>query len=72
MYSKANKSSTFPDPLAPTEEKLSSDYALKYAKSIYDQWGKIDQDGSSYKNKKATFLGGFSLAPPLGLEPRAL
>ncbi len=55
MYSKANKSSTFPDPLAPTEEKLSSDYGLKYAKSIYDQWGKIDQDGSSYKNKKATF-----------------
>ncbi len=40
MYSKANKSSTFPDPLAPTEEKLSSEYGLKYAKSIYDQWGK--------------------------------
>ena len=55
MYSNDNKSSSFPDPLAPMEEKLSSKYGLKYAKSIYHQWGRIDQDGSSYKNRKNTF-----------------
>ena len=55
MYSNDNKSSSFPDPLAPMEEKLSRKYGLKYAKSIYHQWGRIDQDGSSYKNRKNTF-----------------
>tara|TARA_S200002703_G_scaffold98111_1_gene84806 strand:+ start:603 stop:3029 length:2427 start_codon:yes stop_codon:yes gene_type:complete len=55
MYSNNNKSSNFPNPLAASEEKASKEYGLKYAKSIYTQWGKIDQDGSSYKNRRDTF-----------------
>lgn len=55
MHSNTNKSSSFPDPLASSEEKQSNSYGLKYAKSIYYQWGKIDQDGSGYKNRKKTF-----------------
>jgi len=55
MYNKDKNSSTFPDPFCTSEEKRSKDYGLKYAKSIYSQWGKIDQDGSSYKNRRNTF-----------------
>lgn len=55
MHSNTNKSSSFPDPLVSSEEKQSNSYGLKYAKSIYHQWGKIDQDGSGYKNRKKTF-----------------
>ena len=55
MYSTQDKSSTFPNPMATSEEKGKKGYGLKYAKSIYTQWGKIDQDGSGYKNRKDTF-----------------
>lgn len=55
MYSNNKKSSNFPDPLASSEEKQGKDYGLKYAKSIYQQWGKIDQQNSVYGNRKKTF-----------------
>ena len=55
MYSNNKNSSSFPDPLATSEAKQSKGYGLKYAKSIYQQWGKIDQDGSSYRTRKNIF-----------------
>jgi len=55
MYSNNKKSSNFPDPLASSEEKQGKGYGLKYAKSIYQQWGKIDQQDSIYGNRKKTF-----------------
>ena len=55
MYSTSKKSSSFPDPLATSEEKQTKDYGLKYAKSIYQQWGKIDDEGSSFKSRKRIF-----------------
>jgi hypothetical protein len=55
MYSNDKKSSNFPDPLAPSEVKQGREYGLKYAKSIYQQWGKIDQQNSAYGNRKKTF-----------------
>jgi hypothetical protein len=55
MYSNNKKSSNFPDPLAPSEVKQGREYGLKYAKSIYQQWGKIDQQNSVYGNRKKTF-----------------
>jgi hypothetical protein len=55
MYSNNKNSSSFPDPLAPSDVKQSKGYGLKYAKSIYQQWGKIDQDGSSYRTRKNVF-----------------
>ncbi len=55
MYSTSKKSSSFPDPLASSEEKQTKDYGLKYAKSIYQQWGKIDDEGSSFKSRKRVF-----------------
>ena len=55
MYSNNRKSSNFPDPLAPSEVKQGREYGLKYAKSIYQQWGKIDQQNSVYGNRKKTF-----------------
>jgi hypothetical protein len=41
--------------LASSEEKQGKEYGLKYAKSIYQQWGKIDQQNSIYGNRKKTF-----------------
>ena len=55
MYSNNKKSSNFPDPLASSETKRSKEYGLKYAKAIYQQWGKIDQQNSAYGNRKRTF-----------------
>jgi hypothetical protein len=55
MYSNNKKSSNFPDPLASSEEKQGKEYGLKYAKSIYQQWGKMDQQNSIYGNRKKTF-----------------
>ena len=55
MHSNNKKSSNFPDPLAPSEVKQGREYGLKYAKSIYQQWGKIDQQNSIYGNRKKTF-----------------
>jgi len=50
-----NKKSGFPNPLSPPEEKGGKEYGLGYAKAIYQQWGKMDQDGSTYKNRNRTF-----------------
>ena len=55
MYSNTKKSAGFPDPLASPEEKKGNQYGLKYAKSIYQQWGKTDQQNSIYGNRKKTF-----------------
>lgn len=55
MYSNTKKSAGFPDPLASSEEKKGNQYGLKYAKSIYQQWGKTDQQNSIYGNRKKTF-----------------
>ena len=55
MYSNNKQSSNFPDPLAPSEVKQGREYGLKYAKSIYQQWGKIDQQNSVYRRRKETF-----------------
>jgi hypothetical protein len=55
MHSNNKKSSNFPDPLAPSEVKQGREYGLKYAKSIYQQWGKIDQQNSVFGNRKKTF-----------------
>lgn len=46
---------TFPDPLAPTEEKMSKAYGLAYAKSLMAQWGGIDTEGSLYKRRYKEF-----------------
>jgi len=54
MMNNTNKSG-FPDPLSAPEEKGSKDYGLRYAKAIYHQWGKMDQDGSTYRNRNRTF-----------------
>jgi len=55
MYSNNKKSSNFPDPLAPSEEKQGKKYGLSYAKAIYNQWGKMDQQNSAYGNRRRTF-----------------
>lgn len=55
MHSTNKNSSSFPDPLASSEVKQGKEYGLKYAKSIYRQWGKIDQQNSVYGNRKKTF-----------------
>ena len=55
MHSNNKKSSNFPDPLASSEVKQGREYGLKYAKSIYQQWGKIDQQNSVFGNRKKTF-----------------
>jgi hypothetical protein len=50
-----NKKSSFPDPLAPSEQKQSKAYGLNYAKAVYRQWGKMDQQNSIFGNRKRTF-----------------
>jgi len=50
-----NKKSSFPDPLALSEQKQSKAYGLSYAKAVYKQWGKMDQQNSIFGNRKKTF-----------------
>jgi len=50
-----NKKSSFPDPLASSEQKQSKAYGLSYAKAVYKQWGKMDQQNSIFGNRKKTF-----------------
>lgn len=52
--SEKNKTSAYPDPLAPSEEKVDKAYGLKYAKYIADHWfnGGIIADGCSYKERR--------------------
>jgi len=49
------KSAGFPDPMAPSQEKEGKAYGLKYAKAIYHQWGKMDQEGSVFRKRRRTF-----------------
>ena len=56
MYNDKGKSSSgFPDPLASAQEKQGKEYGLNYAKAIYGQWGKIDQEGSLYSKRSKVF-----------------
>jgi len=62
MYKSGNKnrgvqlsSGNFPNPLASSEEKATSAYGLAYAKAIYKQWGKFDEDSSLYRKRYKTF-----------------
>lgn len=56
MYNNAsNKTSGFPDPLDESQAKESKEYGLKYAKAIYNQWGKADAQGSIYKTRRDIF-----------------
>ena len=50
-----NKKSNFPDPLALSEQKQSKAYGLSYAKAVYKQWGKMDQQNSIFGKRKKTF-----------------
>ena len=45
----------FPNPLAPSEEKSSMGYGLKYAKAIEHQWGSVDDGNSLFKRRFDTF-----------------
>jgi hypothetical protein len=44
----AKGQSTFPDPLASTEEKMTQGYGLQYAKAMYAQWIGVDYNNSLY------------------------
>ena len=50
-----NKSTSFPDPLAPAMEKLDKSYGLKYAKAIEGHWGKIDDEAGAYQKRRKEF-----------------
>lgn len=47
--------STFPDPLAATEEKVQKAYGLAYAKALVAQWGGVDVEGSLYRKRFKEF-----------------
>jgi len=49
-----NKSS-FPDPLASTEQKMQQSYGLAYAKSLIAQWGGVNLEGSLYRKRFQEF-----------------
>jgi hypothetical protein len=62
MYQSGGKNKTkglnggnFPNPLASSEEKQSKDYGLSYAKAIYNQWGKFNEDSSLYRRRYNIF-----------------
>lgn len=55
MYTNNKKSSKFPDPLASSEEKQGKEYGLSYAKSVYHQWGNLDNQNSIFRNRKRVF-----------------
>ena len=51
----ANGYSTFPDALAPTEEKLTQAYGLAWAKAIYTQWMGSDSTNNLYGKRFNSF-----------------
>jgi len=56
MYTERGKSTSgFPDPLSSSEKKQSKEYGLEYAKAIYSQWGKLDQENSVYSKRLKVF-----------------
>ena len=50
-----NTESTFPDPLASYEKKVSKAYGLKYAKAIFSEWGSLDSETSLYPRRFREF-----------------
>ena len=50
-----NAESTFPNPLASVEQKSSPQYGLKYAKSIFAEWGSADSESSLYRRRFKEF-----------------
>lgn len=56
MHNERGKTASgFPDPLSSSEKKKSKEYGLEYAKAIYNQWGKLDQENSVYSKRLKTF-----------------
>lgn len=56
MYGTSTKASkSFPDPLAPQEEKLRDEYGLAYAKAIEAQWNGSSPDDSSINRRNREF-----------------
>lgn len=56
MYGNSTKlSKSFPDPLAPQEEKLSLEYGMAYAKAIEAQWNGSSPDDSSINRRNREF-----------------
>lgn len=51
----SNKTTRFPDPLAPKEEKYTTAYGLKYAKAIESQWGEFEHTDSLYRKRQTVF-----------------
>ena len=50
-----NGQSSFPDPLAPVEEKMSNEYGLSYAKAMFAQWIGSDYQNSLYGRRNSEF-----------------
>ena len=58
MYNFSNKpkdGKSFPNPLAPAEEKESREYGLSYAKAIESQWGSVNDSSSVFKKRYDVF-----------------
>ena len=56
MYGSSRKASkSFPDPLAPQEEKLGNEYGLAYAKAIEAQWNGSSPDDSAINRRNKDF-----------------
>lgn len=55
MENKSKFIGSFPDPAAPSFEKLSKEYGKKYAKAILAQWGGIDSNNGLYAKRYKEF-----------------
>ena len=56
MYGSSTKASkSFPNPLAPQEEKLSQEYGMAYAKAIEAQWNGSSPDDSAINRRNREF-----------------
>ena len=56
MYGSSTKASkSFPNPLAPQEEKLSKEYGMAYAKAIEAQWNGSSPDDSAINRRNREF-----------------
>jgi hypothetical protein len=52
---KHSGSKSFPDPLAPQEEKAEKTYGLQYAKAIESQWGRKNNSDSIFSKRSSIF-----------------
>ena len=58
MYNFSDKpkdGKSFPNPLAPAEEKVTKAYGLGYAKAIEAQWGSVNDNSSVFKKRYDVF-----------------